>query len=64
MSLGVALFSQENDKKSKEAQASDGRNEGNSNQGRVVVVTTAFVSVFGILQQHNLLIYMSQKIFA
>lgn len=62
MSLSVILFSQENDKKSKEAKASDGRDEGNSNQGRVVVVSTAVSSVFRILQQQNLLIYITGKI--
>lgn len=49
MSLSMILFSQKNDQKSKEAEASDGRNEGNSNQGRVVVISIAIISVFRIL---------------
>lgn len=49
MSLSVILFPQEDDKKSKEAEASNGRNEGNSNQGRVVVISIAIISVFRIL---------------
>ena len=42
MSLGVALFPQENDKQGQEAQAGHGRNEGNGHQGRVVVLSAAF----------------------
>lgn len=50
MSLCVALFPQENDKEGKEGNASDGRKQGNSNQGRIVRVGLfAALSIIRIL---------------